>query len=90
MNAQRITPGRTLRSRLSDARAGEELITVAEAGRRLGVAPATFWRWLNLAGLPFFELPSSRDRRRVRHVRAADLDRVTARRSGAIFRASGP
>jgi hypothetical protein len=43
------------------------------------VAPVTFWRWLNAAGLPFVLAPGVRQRS-VRHVRASDLERLAHHR----------
>lgn len=60
--------------------AGEELLTVEQAADRLGVAPATLWRWLNDAELPFVLAPGRRGHRAVRHVRVADIDDLGAQR----------
>lgn len=70
---------RESRSRPVAAEEGEELLTFEAAAARLGVAPATLWRWLNAAGLPFVLAPGIRQRA-VRYVRPADLERLAAER----------
>jgi excisionase family DNA binding protein len=58
---------------------GEDLLTIDQAAARLGVAPATLWRWLNGAELPFVLAPGRRGHRDVRHVRTADVDQLADR-----------
>lgn len=86
LEAQRVAPGRKeSKSRPIAANAGEELWTFGQAATRLGVAPATFWRWLNDAELPHVLAPGTRQRA-VRFVRPADLDRLAARRKRKLRR----
>ena len=59
---------------------GDELLTIDQGAARLGVAPATLWRWLNDAELPFVLAPGRSGHRDVRHVRVADLDQLANRR----------
>ncbi|MFP5375816.1 MAG: helix-turn-helix transcriptional regulator [Acidimicrobiia bacterium] len=80
LESQRVAPGRReSKSRPVAVDAGEELLSFEQAAARLGVSPATFWRWLNDAELPYVVAPGSRQRA-VRFVRAADLQRLAARR----------
>ena len=69
------------RSRPTSARPGEKLITIREAAARLGVCPATVWRWLDVAGLPYVELRAAGSARRVRHVWEEDVERLDVERS---------
>lgn len=62
------------------ARPDEQLVTFREAGKRLGVSPATVWRWLADVGQPFVEMRRARDGRLVRYVRTADVDRLAHER----------
>lgn len=58
------------------ARPEEQLVTFREAAKRLGVSPATVWRWLAAVGQPFVEMRRASDGRLVRYVRSADVDRL--------------
>lgn len=62
------------------AGASDELVTIDQGAKDLGVSPATLWRWLNHAELPFVLAPGRRGHRAVRHVRVADLDRLAEQR----------
>ena len=80
LEAQRVPlRHREGRSRPVAAKDGEELLTFEAAAERLEVAPATFWRWLNAAGLPFV-LDAGVRQRSVRHVRATDLEHLAHQR----------
>lgn len=76
---------RESRSRPTKAAAGDELVRFEKAAARVGVAPATFWRWLNDAGLPFVLAPGIRQRS-VRYVRLADVERLAAKRRPTLRR----
>ncbi len=87
LGTQRVAPGRReSKSRPLAADAGEELLTFEQAAARLGVAPATLWRWLNDAELPYVLAPGTRQRA-VRFVRPADLERLAGRRKRKLRRA---
>lgn len=62
------------------ARPDEQLVTVREAAKILGVSPATVWRRLAAVGQPFVEMRRSRDGRLARDVRTADVDRLAHER----------
>ena len=79
IDGQRIPPRRGS-SGPRVPRPDEQLVTFREAANRLGVSPATVWRWLAAIGQPFVEMRRARDGRLVRYVRTADVDRLAHER----------